>query len=137
MSERILLTVDDSQASARSVEYVSTMLAGTADRYVHLIHVLPPLAPASADAAARNLLGAMREQLMAAGMPGDQVDTGILAIPTMGELAEGLLDVARDQQCGTIVVGRNSLPWLREAFHHHPADELVKKAQGFTLWVVE
>jgi len=69
-------------------------------------------------------------QLVAAGQREEHVDTGVLLIPAMGEFAEGLLDVARDQQCGTIFVGRNSPSWLREAFHHHPADELVKKAHG-------
>ena len=50
---------------------------------------------------------------------------------------DGLIDLARDQRCSTIVVGRSSLPWYQEIFHHHPADEMVSKARGFTLWVVE
>jgi hypothetical protein len=35
------------------------------------------------------------------------------------------------------VVGRNALPWHRELFHHHLADELVRKAENCTVWVVE
>jgi len=139
--------VDDSAASARSVEYVSTLIAGRSDEYVHLIHVLPPesepsardesSAPRGGEDDARNLLGTMREQLTDAGMQADHVDTGVLTVPAKGDFVDGLLDLARDQQCSTIVVGRSSLPWFQEPFHHHPADALIKRAQGFTVWVVE
>jgi len=141
MSERILLAVDASRASARAIEYVAAMVAGIDSPYLHLVHVLPPAAAGadaeSEQAAARELLDSMKQQLVTAGLDPEHVDAGVLSLPSMTDFAEGLLDVARDQKCSTVVVGRTSLPWFREAFHHHPADELVKKAHGFTLWIVE
>ena len=48
-----------------------------------------------------------------------------------------LLETAHKQNCGTIVVGRESYPSFKEMFHHHVGEELVRKGQGFAIWVVE
>ncbi len=53
------------------------------------------------------------------------------------EKVDDILDVARDKKYDTVVFGRRSFSWLKEMFHRHVADELVKKGQGLTLWVVE
>ena len=140
MQERILLAVDSSEASKRALEYVTEMVGwDAAERYLHLIHVLPPVPPNShgEEDQARELLTRMRRRACQAGLPADRVDVGLLYLRADLSLVEGLLQVARDQSCGTIIVGRSSLPWYRELFHHHPADELVHKAHGFTVWIVE
>lgn len=137
MHARILLAVDESPASERAVAYVAEMSAGRPEQYVHLVHVTAPGEPASETEASKQLLSAMQAQLVAAGIQDDHVDKGMLTVPNQEDFVDALLDAARDQSCDTIVVGRTSLPWYREAFHHHPADELVRRAKGFTLWVVE
>jgi K+-sensing histidine kinase KdpD len=134
MRERILLAVDDTEASARAVEYVAEVIGGRPDSFVHLIHVLQGEEEV---AGARDLLEALRAQLVASGIADDHVDAGTLSVPAKDDLVEGLLEAARDQECSTIAVGRSSLKWFREAFHDHHADELVKRARGFTVWVVE
>jgi len=139
-SHRILMALDDSAASQATVEYAAQMVAGRPDHYVHLVHVLPPMPEASVGEArekGRVIMTGMKDRLHAAGLDDDHVDTGFLLVPPDTSMVEGLLDLARDQSCTTIAVGRSSLPWHRELLHHHPADELVKKAHGFTLWVVE
>ena len=147
MHERILMAVDDSPASEKALEYVTRMVTGRPDHYVHLVHVLPPVASGSMGGAeleeaaqhdkARELLSRMSERLGQAGLGEGHVDSGYLAVRSDTSMVEGLLDTARDQSCSTIVVGRSALPRVRELFHSHPADELVRKAQGFTLWIVE
>lgn len=147
MHERILMAVDDSPASEKALEYVARMVTGRPEHYVHLVHVLPPVASASmggegpSEAAqrdrARELLERMGARLREAGLADGHVDSGYLAVRSDTSMVEGLLDTARDQSCSTIVVGRSALPRVRELFHSHPADELVRKAQGFTLWIVE
>jgi K+-sensing histidine kinase KdpD len=62
--------------------------------------------------------------LVVTPVPGEELDTCIL-------------DVARQQACGTIVVGRASFSWWQEVFKEHIADKLVTKSQGLTLWVVQ
>ena len=53
------------------------------------------------------------------------------------DLVNDILQAGRKDGCSTIVVGRESFSWLKEMFHHHVADELVRKAHGLTIWVVE
>lgn len=142
MHERILMAVDDSPASEKALAYVARMVTGRPDHYVHLVHVLPPRTSGNANAKVRDegtreLLAAMSARLHAAGLAEDHVDTGTLTVGHDASLVEGLLDAARDQSCSTLVVGRNSLSPLRELFHGHPADQLVRTARGFTLWIVE
>ena len=43
--QRMLVAVDDSDASRRTVSYVAAFLAGCADISVRLLHVLPHLPP--------------------------------------------------------------------------------------------
>jgi len=148
MNARILMAVDDSPASKQEIEYVAGMLDWkSADVRLHLVHVLPP-APGrteigegphatAGEEPARELLHRLRKRLLAAGAPDERVDVDVLLLRQETSLVEGLLDAARDQECGTIVVGRNSLAWHRELLHRHPADELVRKAHGFAVWVVE
>lgn len=47
-----------------------------------------------------------------------------------------LIEAAHKQNCGTIVVGRESYSNFKEIFHQHVADELAKKGQGFAVWVI-
>jgi hypothetical protein len=50
---------------------------------------------------------------------------------------KGILTLARERGCQTVVVGRRSLPWLRTILQTNPADELVRLGKGLTIWVVE
>lgn len=138
MSDRILMAVDDSPASRRALDYVAESTAGRPDTYVHLVHVLPgERDEGEVRARSHALLEDMRRKLVSSGLKDEHVDTGTLSAPAEAALIDGLIDLGTDQTCSTIVVGRNSLPWYRELFHAHPADQLVRKAQGFTVWVVE
>jgi len=136
MIQRILLAVDESPASERAARYVGEMIGGHPEHYVHLVHVLPATHSASEEEA-RALLTALRQHFVSRGVKAGDIDEGILSVPSDASISDGILDIARDQECETIAVGRNALPWYKETFHHHPADELVKKAKGFTLWIVE
>ena len=61
-----------------------------------------------------------------------------LATPLNGEaVVTNILEAARANQCGTVVVGRDSFSWLQELFQHHVGEELVRRGQGFAIWVVE
>ena len=143
--ERILLAVDESQASELAVDYAGSLLGGAPEAYLHLVHVEPVRASHSdpedpefrskRDASA-TLLARLRARLVERGVSEEHVDTGFLAMPDGMKLEEALMEIALDQRCGTIVLGRNALPWYRERFHHHPADALTHKAHGITLWVV-
>ena len=48
-----------------------------------------------------------------------------------------ILELARELKCQTVVVGSESLSWLRQLLGSDPVEELLRRGKGFTLWVVE
>ena len=146
MPERILMAIDDSRASEAAVDYAATLMGSSREGvHLHLVHVEPlgtkhmspeDAAYRRAQERSRALLQRMSERLSAAGVPTERVDTGFLAIPSEASLPEAILDAARDQECSTIALGRNALPWYRESVHKHPVDLLVHNPHGCSVWVV-
>jgi nucleotide-binding universal stress UspA family protein len=165
-NKKILVAVDDSEASTRAVRYVASIIGKKRGFVARLLHVLDPLPPAfrefggaengTEEVRLERELRDKQEPLIArseseawpalergksilknAGMPAGAIETEFWESVNRGDLANDILEVGRLNQCGTIVVGRESFSWLREIFHHHVADELVLKGHGFTLWVVE
>jgi nucleotide-binding universal stress UspA family protein len=164
--KKLLVAVDDSEASTRVAQYVAALVGKQGDFVVRLFHVLGPLAPglleapgsenlqveekleaAEQDAQARWLETAeqvaqqvftkARTILREAGVPETVVETQFAPSVNRHDITTDILEEARANHCETIVVGRASFSRLRDFFHHHVADELVQKGQGFTIWVVE
>jgi len=52
------------------------------------------------------------------------------------DIVRELIETARHQNCGTIVVGRESYPSFKDMFHHHVEEELVRQARGMAIWVI-
>jgi len=145
MTERILMPVDDTPASERAVDYASALMRESQGLHLHLVHVEPVRTKHLAEDdteflrardRSRGILNRLEERLGAAGVDKARIDSGFLAIPPDRMLEEAVLDTARDQECTTIALGRNSLPWYKERFHRHPADALAQHPHGFTLWIV-
>lgn len=53
------------------------------------------------------------------------------------EHKHGILIALDDSQAAERALQTVSLPWYRELFHGHACDELVRRGEGFTVWVVE
>ena len=68
---------------------------------------------------------------------GDAIETQFYPPVATADIADDVLDVARHESFGTIVVGREHWPRLKEAFRHHICHGLIKKARGVSVWVVE
>ena len=75
--------------------------------------------------------------LVALGVPEAAVRTRCAETIPEDRAADMILKEARAHDCGTIVVGRNSLPWLREMFHRHVGQDLAKAAERFSILIVE
>ena len=166
MFDRILLAVDDSEASGRAAAYVAGILSEHPRARIGLIHVLPPIPPLLLEShaitaplrsaqhpslieedesswerrareEAKPIVAKMRQVIREAGFPSAGVDA-LLRSPVPEEhVAQVLLDAARGGDYRTIAVGRGAHPWYRELFHRHIADELVRRARGLTVWVIE
>jgi K+-sensing histidine kinase KdpD len=52
-------------------------------------------------------------------------------------LVTEILEAAQAESCDTIVVGRETFTGLDRIFKHHVADDLIRRGQGYTIWVVE
>lgn len=166
VNKRILVAVEDSEASKRAVTYVAKLIGGRQGFSVRLFHVLAPLSPelletpgsedmaeeaklekevqdaqaqwlAVAERAAQPVFAQAKSILSEAGVPSEAIETHISTSITRQEVATDILEAAQAGKCGTIVVGRSSFSRFKELFRHHVADELVRNAQGMTIWVVE
>lgn len=164
--KRILIAIDDSDASMRAVRYVAQYLGRQTGIYMRLFHMLHPVPPeflefiGSEDLQEKERMEAKLRQAKAewlgkeektegsvfskarailseAGVPDQRVQTEFCPSVNRQEVVVDILDAAKSSRCNTIVVGRESFSGLKRLFHHHVADELVRKGQGFSIWVVE
>ncbi len=78
-----------------------------------------------------------RSILNQAGVPATAIETEFWEAVNREDLVNDILEAGRKDGCGTIVVGRKSFSWLKDMFHHHIADELVRKGHGLAIWIVE
>lgn len=161
----LLVAIDGSPAAKEAIRYVATMMAGQPSVEVHLLHVLPPVPPrlrehrGAGSATEEDALGAKlklerddweQEQISQTRPLFEQAerimaDAGLATsmfeeecrLPTDSEqLSEICVKAARNAGCNTIVVGRESFSWLGEHWHQHLCHEIVRRGEGFTVWVV-
>jgi K+-sensing histidine kinase KdpD len=136
--QKMLVAVDDSDASRRAVSYVAAFLAGCVDVSVRLLHVLPHLPLiVEPEKMAQPAVGQAKRILREAGVSEHAIETQLYPSVATDDIVDDILEVARQGSFGTIVVGRDCWPRLKEAFRHHICHELIKKARGVTVWVVE
>lgn len=162
----IVVAVDESESAERTLEYVGSVLAGRRGVKIRLLHLLQPFPrdviehggaknTESAIVIEREMQQARDEWLMRAaedaepmftrakailessGIPPEMVDTVCCEVSDEEALARNCLEVARASGYRTIAIGRSSLSWLKERFHRHPSDTLVRHGQGFAIWIVE
>ena len=163
-SKRLLIAVDDSEVSHKAVAYVSAMIDSRPGYFVCLLHGLPPVPPVEHGGAEdpllekildanlqkkraewlsheRELAQPMVEKakavLRGAGLSEDAVTARFVSASDVDALATEILAAARGENCDTIVVGRETFRGLDEIFRHHVADALIRRGQGYTIWVVE
>jgi nucleotide-binding universal stress UspA family protein len=165
-NRNILIAVDDSEAASRAVAYVAMMIGGRRGFYVRLVHVLPPLPPElmefggaenpaveeekeaeirdaqarwlkQAEKTAAPVFESAKAVLRRARVPMRAVTTYCCPSVPGENFVTDLLEDARTNACGTVVIGRESFTGLRRFFAHHFADELVRQGHGLTICVVE
>ncbi|PWB79189.1 MAG: hypothetical protein C3F08_07310 [Candidatus Methylomirabilota bacterium] len=165
-SKRILVAVDDSEASTRAVSYVAKIIGRRSGVRVRLMHVLPSVPPAllefagadkpaqeerleaaqhaaqtrwldQAAQAAQPVLSRAKWILRKAGVPLSAVETECCPSISGERVAREILEAAHASGCGTVVVGRASHAGLTGLFQHHVGDALIKGGHGLTVWIVE
>ena len=161
-----LLGLDDSEATLRTVAYVAEIIGPQKGFHVVLLHVLPPIPPEllefggsenpkteqrldaelkkdqaqwieQAKQATKPLVEKVKGAFLQVGVSAGMITTVFAESIHRPDFVRELLETAHKQNCGTIVVGRESYPSFKEMFHHHVGEELVRNGQGFAVWVVE
>ena len=162
--KRILVAVDQSVASRRAIAYVANMLGGKADFHVGLLHLeLPPKMlewGGSENPEIEDKTSSEREtayqglekkaihsgQRLLQELQGILVEKRIDVAARLVQFEEPLdpktitnhiLQTAKDQEYGTVVVGRHSFSGLQHWFRHYVGEELVRAGKEVAIWVVE
>jgi nucleotide-binding universal stress UspA family protein len=163
-NQRILVAVDESEASRRAIDYVADMLGGRHGFHVGLLHLeLPPRMlewGGSEDSNVEDEISSERAEVyqkleekkiedgqhMLEKLKGILTERGIDVTALLvrfeepldrKHIAHDVLNIAKERDYGTIVVGRHSFSGLKRLFQHHVGEELVRAGKRVTIWVVE
>lgn len=148
-NKNILIAVDDSENSARAVQYVGQILEGNQGYKIALLHIIPEpeedYFPSRRDqqrwlARYREkmtaLLDEYRDILMEHGFSADAltVQIKLRGCPSM---AECILTERENLGYDTIVVGRQGLSRSEEFLFGSISSKIVTHGSSSTVWVVE
>jgi len=163
-NKRILVAVDGSAASRRTVAYVATMVGAGSGFHVGLLHLeLPPRMlewggsedPKIEDEVSRQraeIYHELEEEVLEGGQkllqklqqPFTERKVDVVSQLVQFEepldpehISRHILKTAQERHYGTVVVGWHSFSGLRRLFGHHVGEELIITGSGVTLWVVE
>ncbi len=163
---RLLIVVDATESSRRALRYVGRIAGGRGDIEVHLAHISGRLPPAlletggselperearieaklradqqrwiaGADREAGRLLDRARAALERGGVPASRIRTCASSPLDVASVPDEVLALARDEGCRTIVVGHSAHAWFAGFGGGHLAEQLVRKASGDAVWVVD
>ncbi|HEY7321740.1 MAG TPA: universal stress protein [Candidatus Binatia bacterium] len=165
-SKRVLVGIEDSESSKRVLEYIADLASGNDGFVIHVSHAVGPVPPELrefrgvedpktereldlqlrrrreewiqlAKEKAQPLLQKAKSQLSAGGIPSNNVAADVMLLDHEEDFIGELLNTAAKNRCGTIVVGKNYLPWFKELFASHTGEELLKRSEGFAICVVQ
>ena len=166
VNTRLLIAIDASVASDQAVAYVADMVQGKPEVEILLFHVAAPMPPELLEFGGREnpaaeqgaevrlhhaqdvwraqvtrevqpVIARAQSFLRDRAVPEHAVATQIATPPSGEALDTTILEAARQEHCGTIVVGRTAFSWWHALVRQHLADTLLQQGQGLALWVVQ
>lgn len=161
----LLVGVDGSDSSIRSVSYVAEMVGARENFHIVLFHVLPSTPPEllefggaedpgieqtldetlkkeqaewieNAKKTAEPMMENAKTILYQAGVLPAMITAMFSSSIHRPDIVRELIEGAHKHDCGTIVVGRESYTSFKEMFHHHVGEELAHQARGLAIWVI-
>ena len=165
-SLKLLVVVDGTDASRRALQYVGRILAGPDGVDCHLAYIAPRLPPellesggseipereeliesamrveqrhwtAGIDKKADRVLRTAATMLQRAGVAAASIRTCVSSPLDARRTVDEVLLLARDEACRTVVVGHRAHTWFRGLGGGHLAEQLVRSAKGFAVWVID
>jgi len=160
--ERFLVALDCTPGSTRCVQYLNRVLRGAEHAVIILFHVLPTTSPNMLkEEEVERITAIQHEKPYLAGYFWKEEDEAQMSRSfeqsrqlfiqggfaqsriifhfnvQSADVAQIILDEARDLGCGTIVVGRRRLSRVKELLLGSVSNTVVKLAPGVTVWVVD
>jgi len=135
-ADSVLVAMDGSPNSMRSVRYIARMMAGSYARVLlfHAIRGADEKFVRMAGEAMEKVFDEARGKLAKAGLAGDRVETKI--VPGVESRAAAIVGEARIGNYRTIVVGRKGHSRLRQFFMGRVSRKVIYMARGLAVWVV-
>ncbi len=163
---RLLVIVDGTEASKRAVRYTGQFGGGRGNVEIHLAYIASRLPPAllesggseipereerieanlraeqrrfvaRGDRTAEGIYRDARAALRRAGVAARRVHTCGSSPLDVRTVVDEVLLLARDERCRTIVLGHRAHTWFRGLGGGHLAEQLVRKAKGDAVWVID
>ena len=146
--ENILVPIDSSEGAMRAVEHVAATLGGF-DFKIHLLHVirgamdfheavphlfLPKISLEGAEKEIQAVFDGAKLCLTNAGFQENQITTKIIS--DVRSRAEAIIQEAREQDYGTIVIGRRGLSKVQEFFMGRVSSKIIHTIRNRAVWVV-
>lgn len=91
---------------------------------------------AGTDKKAWRILRAAQSQLRTAGVETQHIHACVSSSLDAREAADEVLLLARDQDCSTVIVGHSPQSWLATLGSGDLAEQLVRRAKGYAVWVI-
>jgi nucleotide-binding universal stress UspA family protein len=162
-SKRILIAVDESDASRRAVDYVAEVSGGGTGFQVALLHLeLPPRMfewggsenPETEEEVSGERGRTYRQIEQKALVKSEArlepfrallakrgIEAAVLLVQfeeplDRKNIAESVLKTAKERDYGTVVVGRRLFSLWESFFQHHVGEQLVRTSDEITIWVV-
>lgn len=140
---RMLVAFDGSKEVMRAVQSMS-FLIGAADCKVCLCHVMAPQSPSSKEDEAHYrekqiqmmepLINKSKQCLFDAGLAFNQISCEL--VTEGSSRSSSILKKAKDENYGTVVIGRRGLTFLEELFFGRVGEKIYQQAKDLTVWVL-
>lgn len=163
---KLLVVVDANERSTRVLQYVGRCAAGSEGPELHLAFIASHPPPglletggsevgqreerlgtklrkerrgwmAVADRTDWRVLRAAETMLQRAGVAAPRISAYVSSPLDARKAVDEVLLLAREQRCGTVVVGHRAHSWLRGLAGGDLADQLVRRAKGVAVWVID
>ena len=146
--EKILVAVDEGETSLRALRYVGRMAAAMTDVFICLLHVYPEPPPdfytnggkleeyqAGKQERAEGIFTQSEKVLLDAGVRSGAIHRAI-HLAKGRTISQMVLDVQRDGDFGTVVVGKRGVSKAEEYLFGSISNALARHSSQFTTWIV-
>ncbi|MFN3534605.1 MAG: universal stress protein [Desulfatiglandales bacterium] len=134
--DKVLLATDGSQNSLRAAEFARELCEGSSGEIciIHVIRGKDREVVEEIEANIQSIFQRTKERLGESRIGPNRLSTRIIYGAESRSLA--ILDVARREGYGTIVLGRKGLSATKEFFMGRVSSRIVQLAKGLSVWVV-